>query len=55
MYCARCNHDLWECVCPDIEERLQSLLNTPLTPAAIANLQARKMTKALNLETDQEH
>jgi hypothetical protein len=25
MWCAKCNHELSECTCPDIEERLRSL------------------------------
>ena len=25
MWCGKCNHELFECTCPDIEERLNSL------------------------------
>ena len=29
MYCMKCNHDLFECTCPDLAERLASLGNSP--------------------------
>ena len=27
MFCARCQNDLAECTCPDLEERLDSIAN----------------------------
>lgn len=29
MWCMNCNHDLSECVCPDLKERLASLAKCP--------------------------
>ncbi len=29
MWCVKCNHDLSECTCPDIDERLASLAKSP--------------------------
>lgn len=29
MYCMKCNHDLSECTCPDIKERLAAISNHP--------------------------
>lgn len=29
MFCCVCQRDLVDCTCPDIEERLNSLRNTP--------------------------
>ena len=29
MWCVKCNHDLSECVCPDLEERLARLREVP--------------------------
>jgi hypothetical protein len=38
----KCNKDIVECTCPDIEERLKSLMkNSAVAPAAESNLRAR--------------
>ena len=29
MYCTKCQNDLSECVCPDLNERMASLNNSP--------------------------
>jgi hypothetical protein len=29
MWCMQCNHDLSECICPDLKERLESLRQCP--------------------------
>jgi len=29
MFCAKCHNDLSECTCPDLEERLAKLKNSP--------------------------
>lgn len=29
MWCMKCNNDLSVCVCPDIDERLASVANSP--------------------------
>lgn len=29
MWCAKCNHELSDCACPDIQERLRSLSRSP--------------------------
>ena len=42
MWCGRCNKQLFECICDDIEERLNSLKGTAVEPAAMQNLAARK-------------
>jgi len=42
MYCARCNNDIVNCTCPDIEDRLKGLMKNPVvSPAAEQNLRAR--------------
>jgi hypothetical protein len=44
MWCCKCNKDIVDCVCPDIEERLRNLAENPVVaPAAIQNLEARKI------------
>ena len=42
MWCMVCKKELFECTCPDIEERLASLSNSYAAPAAILNLAKRK-------------
>ena len=42
MWCMICKKELFECTCPDIEERLTSLSNSRAAPAAILNLAKRK-------------
>ena len=42
MWCCRCNNDLVNCTCPDIEERLASLAGGPAEIAAGQNLLRRK-------------
>ena len=29
MWCGRCNRELIECICPDVEERLNNLRSSP--------------------------
>jgi hypothetical protein len=29
MWCMICNHDLMDCTCPDIDQRLSKLANAP--------------------------
>ena len=43
MYCIKCNHDVIDCECRDIEERLASLCRPDcgVAPAAATNLEAR--------------
>jgi hypothetical protein len=43
MFCIRCKHDVVDCLCVDIEERLASLCGPEgaIEPAARANLSAR--------------
>ena len=48
MWCMKCGKQLFECTCPDIEERLKSLAGTPAAPAAAQNLMARSLHQALN-------
>ena len=44
MFCMRCNRDIVNCSCTDIEERLKSLQkNSVLSIAAESNLIERKM------------
>jgi len=44
MYCMRCNKNIINCTCPDIEERLNSLGTNPVLSIAIeSNLIERKM------------
>jgi len=42
MWCVKCDHDVVECDCPDIEQRLRSLYETDMGLAAAQNIQARK-------------
>jgi hypothetical protein len=43
MWCMVCKKELFECTCPDIEERLEFLSRSPyVAPAAISNLAKRK-------------
>jgi hypothetical protein len=42
MWCCRCNKQVHECVCPDIEERLASLAGGPAEIAAGQNLLRRR-------------
>jgi hypothetical protein len=49
MYCMRCNKNIINCTCPDIEERLKSLGNNPILSIAIeSNLIERKMKVTQN-------
>jgi len=41
----KCNKDVVECTCPDIEERLKGLMKGPASPAAEMNLRARAEAK----------
>lgn len=42
MFCERCQSEVVECLCPDIEERLRQLAEHPAAaPAALQNLTAR--------------
>lgn len=56
MYCMKCNNDIINCTCPDVEERLKSLMKNPIvSPAAEQNLRARieaklKPTRSNELE-----
>lgn len=43
MYCVKCSHDVVECCCPDILERLQELYDTGVGLAARQNVEARKL------------
>jgi hypothetical protein len=48
MLCARCQCDIETgCTCPDIEERLFALRDTPLWDAARENILARRMKRAM--------
>jgi hypothetical protein len=29
MWCVKCNHDLYECTCPDLKERLETINSHP--------------------------
>ena len=48
MWCGKCQKELFECTCPDIEERLASLKGTAVEPAAMQNLVARRIHQAKN-------
>lgn len=54
MWCCKCNKDLINCVCPDIEERLKGLLGSPVGPAAAQNLNARALSKDKGIEKKKE-
>ena len=44
MWCCKCNHDLLECVCSDLKERMASLKKSPylyFTPEQIKALDKR--------------
>lgn len=43
MWCIKCNHDVVECECLDIEQRLESLYETGIGLAAQQNLVARQV------------
>ena len=43
MWCTICQKNVIDCVCPDIEERLNAVRGTAVEPAAEINLVARKM------------
>lgn len=44
MYCMKCNKNIINCTCPDIEERLKSLQKNPVISIAIeSNLIERKI------------
>lgn len=47
MFCIRCRHDVIDCTCPDIEDRLRSLSGPEslAAPAAILNRQARALKR----------
>lgn len=42
MWCAKCQKEIYECTCEDIEERLRSLSGGPAEIAGKQNLAARK-------------
>lgn len=47
MFCAKCQNDLVDCVCSDIDERLKRLLENPLTQLAGGmNILARQAKQA---------
>ena len=47
MYCIQCCHDVVDCECRDIEQRLASLCYAEcgVAPAAATNLEARAIKK----------
>jgi hypothetical protein len=49
VYCIVCSHDVVDCECRDIEQRLASLCRPEcgVAPAAAANLEARTLKKLL--------
>lgn len=46
MFCMKCQHDVVDCTCPDIHERLKSV-GPEARPAALQNLTARAVKKSL--------
>jgi len=48
MWCAKCQKQLFECTCPDIEERLARLQGTAVGPAVEMNLAVRRLHQAAN-------
>jgi len=49
MWCCICKNDLVDCICPDLEERLDALSKCPsLTSAVEMNRKARKLKKKLD-------
>jgi hypothetical protein len=47
VYCIQCSHDVVDCQCRDIEQRLESLCRSEcgVAPAAAINLEARAIKK----------
>ena len=47
MYCIQCRHEVVDCECRDIEQRLASLCGPEcgVAPAAATNLEARTLKK----------
>lgn len=52
MFCLRCQHDVVDCTCPDIKERLASLLDSNAAPAAATNLRRRLEREAVDEATE---
>jgi len=44
MYCIKCQCDVVECQCPDIEERLESYYDVALGLAARQNIESKKVS-----------
>ncbi|HVT43356.1 MAG TPA: hypothetical protein VMT00_03100 [Thermoanaerobaculia bacterium] len=45
MWCIQCAHELTDCECNDLEERLANLFGSCAEMAALQNLQARKVKR----------
>lgn len=55
MWCVICNHDLVDCTCPDIEERMKGLYSSPVGPAVLQNMASRKAKQQFEqMPTDKE-
>lgn len=50
MWCAVCQHEIAECNCPDIVERLRSLYSCPMAIAAAQNVAMRELLQSLKDE-----
>jgi hypothetical protein len=50
VYCIQCSHDVVDCQCRDIEQRLESLCRPEcgVGPAAATNLEARAIKRLTN-------
>lgn len=57
MHCGKCNHDLAECVCPDLQERLNSIFASPflhISPQQKQRYQANADAQKARREQEQE-
>jgi hypothetical protein len=52
MFCVKCQKNIIDCICPDIEERLKSLLDGPVGASAAHNLMARKLKREMEAAMD---
>jgi hypothetical protein len=56
MWCCKCNKDLVDCSCPDIDERLANLRSSPYCGIAIQqNIERRKEVKARRINKDKQN
>lgn len=43
MWCGKCNRDLSECICPDLEERLERIRRSPyIHPSLVEVIRAKR-------------